>query len=444
MTAPDPAIKATETTSRTAWLVFSVAVTAYVVAVVHRTAFGVASDLGLERFGIEATALSMLAVVQIAFYAGFQVPAGNLLDRLGPARVIVAGSVLMAGGQLLMAYAPTFWWALVARALIGAGDAPVFIGVARLVASHFPPKRAPIMVQLTGLIGQTGQLASAIPLAYAVHSAGWTKSFASLAILGGVTAAAVWLILVRPMRGAASAQPRGAGVADAIKTHWTTPGVRLGFWSHFLGPFSANTIALLWGMPFFTTAQGLSRKDASLLLTCMVIANIAVGPLIGIATARYPLRRTWLVLGGAAVTALAWTVLLIPSTPRPLWQLIAFVTVVGAGGPMSLVGMDFARSFAVEHRLGSANGFVNMGGFVATIIAVLLVGVVLQIAAPGATVYPLDNYRLAFASLAVPFLIGSLGVIRSRKDTRAAMALEGIVVPPMREAWQARRRGQGQ
>ena len=30
---------------------------------------------------------------------------------------------------------------------------------------------------------------------------------------------------------------------------------------------------------------------------------------------------------------------------------------------MSLVGMDFARSFAAQHRAGSATGFVNMGEF---------------------------------------------------------------------------------
>ncbi len=434
------ASQATPRTTRTPWIVFGVAVAAYVVAVIHRTAFGVASADALDRFGIGATALSMLAVVQIALYAIMQVPAGTMLDRWGPARVIIAGSLVMGVGQALMAFAPGFGWAFVARALIGAGDAPIFIAVARLVTIHFPPRRVPVMVQLTGLIGQTGQLISAIPLAYLLHRSGWSPAFASLAVLGAAMAAAVWWILVRPSNDPElSERLPAASVRDALKTHWNTHGVRLGFWSHFVGPFSANTIALLWGLPYFTTAQALSKAEASLLLTCMVVANIAVAPFIGVLTAKYPMRRSWLVLGGAAVTALAWTALLLPTTPRPLWQLIAFVLVIGAGGPMSLVGMDFARSFAVAHKAGSASGFVNMGGFIATIISVLLVGVVLQFVAPhGASIYTLGEYRIAFASLAVPWIIGVAGVYLSRRDTRAVMAEDGILVPTMRDAWRKR------
>lgn len=431
-TAPRP--------TRTAWIVFGIAVAAYVIAVVHRTAFGVASADALDRFGIGATALSMLAVVQIALYAAMQVPAGTMLDRWGAARVIVVGSLVMGAGQALMAFAPGFGWAVVARALIGAGDAPIFIAVARLVTIHFPPKRVPVMVQLTGLIGQTGQLISAIPLAFVLHRFGWSPAFALLAVVGAAMAAIVWWALVRPAGDPElSKRLPAASMREALKTHWHTHGVRLGFWSHFVAPFSANTIALLWGVPYFTTAQELSRAQASLLLTCMVVANIAVAPFIGALTAKYPMRRSWLVLGGAAVIALAWIALLLPTTPRPLWQLIAFVLVIGAGGPMSLVGMDFARSFAVAHKAGSASGFVNMGGFIATIISVLLVGVVLQMVAPhGASTYTLGEYRVAFASLLVPWGIGVVGVYLSRRDTRAVMAEDGILVPTMREAWRTR------
>ena len=43
--------------SRTAWLVFATASAAYFMAVLHRTAFGVAGVQALDRFGIEATCL---------------------------------------------------------------------------------------------------------------------------------------------------------------------------------------------------------------------------------------------------------------------------------------------------------------------------------------------------------------------------------------------------
>jgi len=423
--------------SRMAWLVFATAAAAYFTAVLHRTALGVAGVEALDRFGIEATALSLLAVIQITMYAAMQVPAGTLLDRFGPAAVMVAGSLVMAVGQGMMAFAPDYGWALAARLLIGAGDAPIFIAATRLVAHHFPPRRVPVMVQITGLVGQAGQLATALPLAFVLHTAGWEPAFGSLAVVGAVVASVVWWVLVRPKNPSFSPERSASmSVRAALTTSMRTPGVRLGFWSHFLGPFSANTVALLWGFPYFTTAQGRSSAEASLLLTSMVIASVTVAPVIGTLTGRHPLRRSWLVLGGAVVVALTWVVILLPTTPRPLWQLVAFALVVGAGGPMSLIGMDFARTHAVRERLGSATGFVNMGGFISTIISVLLVGVVLQAVSPaGASEYTLGEYRVAFAALTVPWIIGVVGVFTSRRDARAVLAAEGVLVPSVREVW---------
>ncbi|WP_084125368.1 nitrate/nitrite transporter [Demequina sp. NBRC 110054] len=422
--------------NRLAWTVFAVAAATYFIAVIHRTALGVAGVEAIDRFGVEATALSMLAVLQIAAYAAMQVPAGVLLDRWGPAPVMVAGSLVMALGQGLMAYAPGFGWALVARVLIGVGDAPIFIAATRVVGLYFPPKRVPVMVQMTGLLGQAGQLATAIPVAFALHHTGWTGTFGGLAIVGVLAAIGVWWTMLRPGHGKPTQEPDKFSIAQALRLHWHTPGVRLGFWSHFLGPFSINTIALLWGVPFFTQGEGRTTAEASMLLTVAVVTNIAVGPLIGAMTSRFPMRRSWLVLGGASVTALAWVAILVPSTPRPLWQLILFVVAVAAGGPMSLVGMDFARSFAAQHRVGSATGFVNMGGFVASIISILIVGVALQLASPaGATEYALHEYRIAFATLLIPWLMGVVGVIASRRETRAAMQVEPARVPTVAEIW---------
>jgi len=66
---------------------------------------------------------------------------------------------------------------------------------------------------------------------------------------------------------------------------------------------------------------------------------------------------------------------------------------------------------------------------------VLLVGVVLQVVSPkGATVYTLGEYRVAFASLLLVWAVGLVGVLRNRRRTRAVMAGEGVVVPPLRDA----------
>ena len=217
-------------------------------------------------------------------------------------------------------------------------------------------------------------------------------------------------------------------------------GTRLGYWSHFVAPFSYNVVAMLWGVPFFVTAQGRTPAEASALLSAMTVSAMVTGPVVGHWTGRHPLRRSWVVLASCAGTLLAWVTLLAPSTPRPMWQLVVFSFVIGAGGPVSLVGIDYARTFTPADRLGTATGFVNTGGFTSTIAGVLVVGVVLQVVSPaGATTYTLDAYRLAFAVLLVPWVLGVVGVLRTRRRARTELSAAGIPVPPLREALRRRR-----
>src|SRR3712207_7740869 len=55
------------------------------------------------------------------------------LDRFGSRRMITAGALVMAAGQLVLATADTVPGAVAARVLVGTGDAFTFISVLRLV-----------------------------------------------------------------------------------------------------------------------------------------------------------------------------------------------------------------------------------------------------------------------------------------------------------------------
>ncbi len=137
-----------------------------------------------QRFHISASALAIFSVVQLLVYAAMQIPVGVLVDRVGSRRMLVAGGLLMALGQVLFATAHSFSAAMLARVLLGAGDAMSFISVLRLVTVWFPPRRNPLVAQLTGLVGQFGAVVSAIPLVHALHGFGWGPTFLGAAGIG--------------------------------------------------------------------------------------------------------------------------------------------------------------------------------------------------------------------------------------------------------------------
>lgn len=181
----------------------------YLLAVVHRTSLGVAGLDAAARFGIGASALSTFAVLQVLVYAAMQIPVGLLVDRLGARRVLLLGVLLMSAGQLAFAFAASFGPALAARAVIGCGDAMTFISVLRVAAHWFPAARNPLIAQLTGLVGVVGNLFTTVVLAQALHSRGWTVTFAAIGAAGAAVFALVALTLREgPEHGRGRPRPR--------------------------------------------------------------------------------------------------------------------------------------------------------------------------------------------------------------------------------------------
>jgi len=107
-----------------------------------------------------------------------------LVDRFGSRLLIAAGALLMAVGQATLALATEPGTAVLARVVVGAGDAMTFISVLRIIPAWFPARQVPLTTQLTGQVGQLGQVASTIPLVAALAGPGWTPTYLGAAALG--------------------------------------------------------------------------------------------------------------------------------------------------------------------------------------------------------------------------------------------------------------------
>nr|WP_240148492.1 MFS transporter [Diaminobutyricibacter tongyongensis] len=435
-------------------MIFAVGVFGYLVAVMQRTTIGVAGVAATERFHSTASVLSTLAVVQLIVYAAMQIPVGVLIDRVGSRWLMTVGTALMIAGQVTVALAPTIGIAVLGRILVGAGDATIFTSLIRLTNSWFTGRLVPQLSQWVGNIGQLGQVLSAVPFALILHQSGWTTAFLSAASLSVV--ALVGIVAVISDRPAGSSEgPRPATWGESLRllrASLQRPGTQLGFWSHFVTQSSGTVFSLMWGFPFMVYGLGIDPSVAAGLLIVMVVAGLISGPILGLLTARFPLRRSNLVLAIVAMMGLAWaTVLLWPGTP-PDWLLIVLLVVIGIGGPGSLIGFDFARTSNPLHSLGSANGIVNVGGFLASFVMMFLIGVALDVennlhvaAGQPSDLYALDSFRWAFAIQYVIVGIGVVFLVRARRRTRRRLSQEeGIEVAPLwvalNEAWRRRRR----
>jgi MFS family permease len=411
---------------RRAWLILGLGLLAYVVAVFQRASLGVAEVEAQRRFGTTAAVLSIFSVVQIAAYAGFQIPVGALLDRVGSRPLIAAGALVMAAGQLMLATVHAIVLAIAARALVGLGDALTFICVLRLIFMWFPARQAPSLMALTGIVGNLGQFAAAYPLVALLASRGWSASFeiAALASFAVALAAAAGIRSAPAPGEDAVPRPRlllRSGPVDA----WREPGTRLGLWTHFVTQFSGMVFGLLWGYPFLVVGERRSPAQAGLLLTLMVVFTMIGTYVVGQTIARWPLRRSVPVLAIVGATVLTWTVVLLWPGRAPLGLLVVLVLVLASNLPGSMTGFDYARTENEAERIGSAIGIVNVGGYSASLATIALIGVVLSLQSSGGpNSYTLGDFKLAFCAQYLFWAIGLVGFLRCRRTLRAARGLK--------------------
>ncbi|MFN2562228.1 MAG: nitrate/nitrite transporter [Jatrophihabitans sp.] len=422
---------------------WALAVSVYLLAVLHRTSLGVAGLLAERRFGITAAQLSVFIFLQLGVYAALQIPTGVLVDRYGPRRLLVVASLVMGAAQLLFAAVPSYPVALLARFLLGAGDALTFVSVLRFAALRFGPRRYPLIVSLTGMTGMIGNVLATLPLALVLRHAGWTTGFGVAALVSLVAAVAVFALLpdntpaARPVRGVGDFRAGVGSVWTRVRGAWALPGTRLGFWVHFACMSTTTAFGVLWGSPYLVKAAGLSTAGAGTVLMCGVIGAGAASPALGWLIGHRPVVRVPIALSVCLLTIAGWLVLVLAYADHPpTGYVVALFVFMALGGPASMTAFALARDYNHARTLGTASGVVNVGGFLATVLIALGIGWAVD--AQGATTAGTLRWAVLVAVAVQAFGTVQLTIwylrVRSFALTRQQVG-EPVPVPVVRRRW---------
>lgn len=403
--------------------VIAAATLAYFAAVMQRSTMGVASLEAASRFNTTASELATMAVMQLAVYAAMQIPVGLLLDRFGARKMMLIGASAMITGQLIVASSSVLQAAYLGRALVGFGDAFIFISLVRLNVSWHESQLVAKRQQLITSLGQLGQIASAVFFAVLLANIGWFGSFAVSTLVVVVAALCVFAFVIDTPNQASNNLPNSSlgSLLSQLKLNLQNPGVRMSFWVHFTLQSSGSVFALLWGVPYLVAGHGQTVQFATAMLILQTLLGLLFGFVLGHIASRYPKLRVRVVVANALLIICAWLVMALFDSKAPVWLLIVLVVVISSGGPASMYAMDFSRGFVAPERLGSANGFINVGGFLATFSTMALAGVVLDEVRrnTGAdTPFTALGFRWAMSTQIVVLLIGLAFFVLELRKTR--------------------------
>ncbi len=403
---------------RLSYLVWGLAAAFYLFGFFQRvTPASLAGDL-MRDFDLTAAALGNLSAVYFYAYAAIQIPTGILVDRIGSARLILAGALVSGIGAMLFALADGVVLAAVGRGLIGFAHGIAWVSTLKLISHWFAAERFATITGLSLAVGTLGAVLAGPPLRWLADLYGWRVVIAASGALVLVLAAAIrWRVRDDPVdrgftsfappatrpRGTLSSAPRGAILRDIVEvfSHRNTALI-LFVNSGIGGAFLAFTG--LWGVPFFTQQRGLSVQQATWITSTMLVLFALGGPVLGHLSDRWKLRKRPFATGAGAVVAGFGVLALWPLAP--VWLLVVLLVVAGFGAGSTALSFGYAKESVPTQLQGTVTGVVNCGLMLGTLTQMPVIGLILDAHWRGDLRDGVRQYDLAAFQLGLLFLAG--------------------------------------
>ena len=225
------------------------------------------------EFGLGYAQLGALRGLFAGTMAAFQIPAGLLGERLGPAAVLAGGTAVAGLGYCLAGASAGFAMLVIALLVGGLGASTQHPLAAALTARAFAGRRSLKALGIYNFAGDIGKMTVPAIAALMITVMAWRPA---LVILGGLGIAAALVIFA-----AAPRLQTGAPAESANETAELGKGGHVGFPVLVaIGIIdSATRMAFLTFLPFVLLAKGATLPTVGFALT-LVFAGGAVGKLV--------------------------------------------------------------------------------------------------------------------------------------------------------------------
>lgn len=178
------------------WVVAVMFFMVYMIAGADRANIGVVVPFIKKEYHLTNTDIGLLASLFYITYAAVQIPSGFLFSKFGIGRILSGCMILTSISTLLMGFTSSVLQLKIARALLGASEGPLNIGIVSIINRWFPAKEKGLA---TGIFMSSIKFAPAFvpPLcAFIVFNWGWREVFYIFAVPGFIIAL-LWLFLVK-------------------------------------------------------------------------------------------------------------------------------------------------------------------------------------------------------------------------------------------------------
>lgn len=401
------------------WLVLTSIGVSYLLVFTQRTGPGVISDQLQAEFHVSAAVLGTITSIQYLLYMLVQIPIGVYGDKSGPERLLITGVLLDGIGTLVFASAHSFGWLLVGRAIVGLGDALIWVNIVLILSKWFAKGRFAVVLGLVTTAGNIGALVTSIPLAAWIAVEGWHIPFRIIGLLLVAVGAADFFVLIgsTPARMAAvelqgavriDRVPLGTLLARVVRDRvsWAT------FMCHFGAMGTYLAMVSLWIVPYFMDVYRLPRAQAAWFTLIAFIGSVVASPLMG-SLSDWLHNRKLPYLTTQTLSTLAWLLVVLWRGEPPLIVAGMVMFIVGFGSGSSLLTFAVIRDHVPTDRSGLTSGFANTGGFLSAVLLPVLFGAIIDVSGGATGMAPKIASHAYGLGFVLPTLFSAVGVIGS-------------------------------
>ncbi|MCC5791168.1 MAG: MFS transporter [Legionellaceae bacterium] len=230
---------------------------------------------------ISASLFGQISAYYYHAYSPMQLPAGMLMDRYGPRRLLTFACFCCTIGSLLFTYTDSIFLASLGRFLVGFGSSFAFVGVLTLTLNWLPRRLFSLVVGLVTTLGMLGIVYGEIKITMMSISMGWEYVLYLMVFIGaGLTVLLYFVVRDGPQGHIADKRPwpeffREVATVLASYEVWLIGLVGACLYT------SLSVFGELWGKGYLEQVHHLDKLTAAKAVSAVFLGWAVGAPIAG-------------------------------------------------------------------------------------------------------------------------------------------------------------------
>lgn len=372
----------------------------------------IASDI-MQDFKVQADKMAYLSSVYYLSTVLFLFVAGIVLDRFSIKKTLLITMFLCVVSTFVLAYAHSFYLALLCRFITGIGSAFCFLGPVRLASRWFPPKRMAFVTGAIVTMAMVGGMLAQYPLTKLVVYVGWRQAVQDVGMLGVIILVIMFFGIKEKPTAAIKKMGEPINILAAAKSAYlNSQYLRAAFYASLMN-MAIAVFGAMMGTLYLEQRLSISAEQAAMVNGMLFLGAIIGSPLIGWISDKIGLRVLPMKMGVLASLLVLLAVLYLPVSLSTMMCLFFLLGLFTSAQVISYALVAESSSPAMTATALSVISIVTQGGYFVyqNVFSNILTHYGTANVIAGISIYSLNAYQHAAIVLPMGLFIAFLMVL---------------------------------